>query len=449
MKFSDKCAKLRKDNNLSQELLAEKMNVSRQAVSKWESGQSYPDMEKMLQLCKIFNCTLDELMDDGALGKIEKLKAKDVVDDLLKLVTNVYNMFLCMKFKQKISCLFEMAVIVFILFLISFFTISVVSYFIGGILSFNGSWIINRFITNILWIICIGIGILITFHLFKIRYLDYYVTIVDDTVSEKSIEEAVDKKEFNSSKKEKIIIRDVNHGLLKPFRFLGKMIVVCMRSLTFFFFLMSGLMFVVLMVGFFFFVIHAKINVLFVCLSIFFLALSILLYPVIDSLYGFVFNKATVSSYYLRMLIVGGVLLGFSLAGTMTCAFNFKQQETVPEYLKRSDVLNVKMADNLVIIDYGNTYTYRIDETKEDIEIIATYLKWEKVEIQQVDSEQFKVTQVVTKDYFTPIDGYRLLVDSAKRNETFVVDHNEKRIEIVANSKVIEQLKNNSVAFKK
>lgn len=46
MKFCDKLPKLRKQNNLSQELLADKLGVSRQAVSKWEQGSSYPDMEK-------------------------------------------------------------------------------------------------------------------------------------------------------------------------------------------------------------------------------------------------------------------------------------------------------------------------------------------------------------------------------------------------------------------
>lgn len=65
MRFSEKLPKLRKNNNLSQEQLAEQLGVSRQAVSKWEAGNSYPDMEKMLQMCQILNCHLEDLMDDG------------------------------------------------------------------------------------------------------------------------------------------------------------------------------------------------------------------------------------------------------------------------------------------------------------------------------------------------------------------------------------------------
>ena len=47
---------------MTQEELAEKMDVSRQTISKWEMGSAYPEMEKALLLCKLFACSLDELM---------------------------------------------------------------------------------------------------------------------------------------------------------------------------------------------------------------------------------------------------------------------------------------------------------------------------------------------------------------------------------------------------
>ena len=78
MQFYEKLSKLRKANNLSQEQLAEKLNVTRQAVSKWESGESYPDMAKIIQLCKILNCSLNELMDDGVMGEIEPNEKENV-----------------------------------------------------------------------------------------------------------------------------------------------------------------------------------------------------------------------------------------------------------------------------------------------------------------------------------------------------------------------------------
>ena len=95
MRFCDKLLNLRKRNNFSQEQLAEKLNVSRQAVSKWESGSTYPDMEKMLLLCNILNCTLEELMDDGVIKTSDmcsnKLNGNNWFNDFLKYITNSYN----------------------------------------------------------------------------------------------------------------------------------------------------------------------------------------------------------------------------------------------------------------------------------------------------------------------------------------------------------------------
>jgi len=64
MILADKIIKLRKKNGWSQEELAEKMSVSRQAVSKWESAQTIPDLEKILQLSLLFGVTTDYLLKD-------------------------------------------------------------------------------------------------------------------------------------------------------------------------------------------------------------------------------------------------------------------------------------------------------------------------------------------------------------------------------------------------
>lgn len=53
---------LRKKNNITQEQLAERLDVSRQSVSKWESDTTYPEMDKLIQLCQMFHCSLDDLV---------------------------------------------------------------------------------------------------------------------------------------------------------------------------------------------------------------------------------------------------------------------------------------------------------------------------------------------------------------------------------------------------
>lgn len=62
MKFGDNLRQIRKNKKMSQEQLAEKVNVTRQSVSKWENGESYPEMNNILELCKIFNCKLNDLV---------------------------------------------------------------------------------------------------------------------------------------------------------------------------------------------------------------------------------------------------------------------------------------------------------------------------------------------------------------------------------------------------
>lgn len=78
MLFGENLKKLRKENNLSQDELAEKVRVSRQSVSKWENGDSYPEMNNILELCKIFNCKINDLVNDG-------IKDLDSMDEEIKM----------------------------------------------------------------------------------------------------------------------------------------------------------------------------------------------------------------------------------------------------------------------------------------------------------------------------------------------------------------------------
>ncbi len=65
MKLSDKILHLRKQYGMSQEDLAERLNVSRQAVSRWEVGSAQPDASNVLQLSKLFGVTADYLLNDS------------------------------------------------------------------------------------------------------------------------------------------------------------------------------------------------------------------------------------------------------------------------------------------------------------------------------------------------------------------------------------------------
>ena len=62
MNIGEKLYELRKGKNLSQEEVAEKLNVTRQTVSKWETNQSSPDFDKILPICELFEISTEELI---------------------------------------------------------------------------------------------------------------------------------------------------------------------------------------------------------------------------------------------------------------------------------------------------------------------------------------------------------------------------------------------------
>ena len=83
MIFSEKLQLIRKNKGLTQEELAEKLDVSRQAVAKWESGQAYPDISNLIQISNLFNVTVDYLVrDQECMVSFET----DIENDLSKLI---------------------------------------------------------------------------------------------------------------------------------------------------------------------------------------------------------------------------------------------------------------------------------------------------------------------------------------------------------------------------
>lgn len=66
MTFGEKLVQLRKEKGLSQEALAEQLGTTRQAISKWENGQSYPETEKLLMISNLFNVSVDSLLKENS-----------------------------------------------------------------------------------------------------------------------------------------------------------------------------------------------------------------------------------------------------------------------------------------------------------------------------------------------------------------------------------------------
>lgn len=87
MKFCENLYTLRKNMKISQEQLAELVDVSRQSVSKWELGESYPTVENIFKLCGVLKCKMNELIN-------ENLSDFELLSDDVKNIEKGYERFL-------------------------------------------------------------------------------------------------------------------------------------------------------------------------------------------------------------------------------------------------------------------------------------------------------------------------------------------------------------------
>ncbi|MDD2239026.1 MAG: helix-turn-helix transcriptional regulator, partial [Bacilli bacterium] len=245
MNLSNNLKKLRKENNLSQEDLAEKLGVSRQSVSKWESGQAYPEMDKMVQLCNLFNLNIDDLLNQDIEEVNNTKQAKNninkFIEDFLNYVTNTIDMFSSMKIKNKIKFIFEQFVIISILIILFLIIGEVLKYILAPLFSFAPDkiyYIIISIFKSLYGIICIILGVILVLHIFKTRYLDYYEIVKEDEIEEFSDEVEPEKvinnkkvKIYLEKKKEKIVIRDPKHT---EYRFINALFKIILFVVKFF-----------------------------------------------------------------------------------------------------------------------------------------------------------------------------------------------------------------------
>ena len=94
--LSEKIYKLRRKSGLSQEQLAEKIGVSRQAISKWEGGSSTPELDKLMALSEFFNVTIDELTSEQDINADTVDKERKTVRDSGKSTESKIGIGMCL-----------------------------------------------------------------------------------------------------------------------------------------------------------------------------------------------------------------------------------------------------------------------------------------------------------------------------------------------------------------
>jgi len=94
MEFNEKLVELRKSKGLTQEELAEKLFVSRTAISKWESGRGYPNIDSLKDISKFFSVSIDDLIGSEEIAIAAEKEKKELVSKYVSLICNSLDILL-------------------------------------------------------------------------------------------------------------------------------------------------------------------------------------------------------------------------------------------------------------------------------------------------------------------------------------------------------------------
>ena len=391
-KFSENLKKIRKDNNLSQEQLADELGGSRQAISKWESAVAYPEMDKIITLCEKFNLNIDDLLHkDIREVKGEEESKKNLnkyVDDFLNFITNTINMFSNMSFKSKCKCLFEQIIIGTVLLVVCLIIGTLGQDLLSGIFGVIPDklyYILHSILHLVYGIFAIMSSVIIMVHIYKTRYLDYYEKIKKEVVEqEENLNEddkildisdkgeKIDKKNKILFKKneDKIIIRDPKHS---EYKFINGLFKSTVGIIKFFTLCFSIILFVTLICLFIAFIISfltIKTGIFFIGLLVAILSASIINVILILLLLNFVFNRKNDKKKMIWSFVISRIMIGIGSGLVLVGALDFEYIENDKSILK-TDYIEFDMKDDL-IFGYHYPEVEYIESDNDNIKIEYT-----------------------------------------------------------------------------
>lgn len=452
MNFGEKLVLLRKKKGFSQEDLAEKLGVSRQSVSKWESGNTYPETDKIIQICNLFECSMDDLINDKIndieqIERANKTGLNEAWDSLLDFIVKTINMFSRMTFLSGIKCLFEMFFVSLMLLFFGF----VLSHFAGSVISHLFSFLpgnamdgIYQFLTNLFYFVWSILSIIVLIHVFKLRYLNYYdqYTINQTKEEQKGSSNVDDNLDFK--KQNKIIIRDDEH---QPFAFLGilsKGIIVFMKLFVFWIGLMLSFGIFGLVIADFLTIVLIPNHLLFVGLSIFFLSFTVIAIIFLLLCIFFLFSKKVP---FRALCIMFFVALVFSGIGTGISVVSFKNIEFVESADAKSfknEEVSISYQDDLAIVAHGNNrYQYIIDSSIEENSILITDTinpTYELLHTYKNEEDMMSVFYLAHNSNFQFKNIYHDFISNLKKNRIVINQDSSSPVVIRGNEETISKL---------
>ncbi len=455
MEFNEKLQKIRKEHNITQESLADKLNVSRQAVSKWESGGAYPDTEKLIQISKLFNISLDELINDNPeLNKniqSKKISFIEIINRIIEFVQNAFTMFWSMKFKEKIKCLLEMVIIalgiVFIAYVFNAIIIEIIRR-IFNFLPYNIYRVINNILESLLYIAWASIGLTVLVRIFKTRYLDYYIIIKDTNIEKVELEEPI--KELKEKKDYKVVIRDPKDSSLHIFKLFTKFIIFIAKCLAILFAIPTILVFITLFSLCVYSLSLAFSGIFFLGITIGLIGCIIFTFLILEFIYNLIFNQKHHFRRIFILFILSLSLLGIGSGLSFISLSNFTTYENSNTETKE---YNLDMEDNLIIddlltIDKENVI---IDNNLSDIKLEISTPKFTNINLytrsQYNEKEKLYKFVNINSDY--NIELYKSIIEDLKKQKINNYNYDYKIEKIYISSKNLTKLEENQNNFYK
>jgi len=441
MSFGEKLTKLRKEKGMSQEDLANSLNVSRQAVSKWESNSSYPETEKIVAICKLFNCSIDEIigLKDSKIKK--ENKTLNILNEYFDKFIKGIKMFYAMTFKQKVKCLIEMCFYALVLFVMFMFVRVILIEIIRKLLSilpYELLSIIIQIFDGLYYLVFLTFSIYALVKLYKVRYLDYYENYLkEENNSEPEIikEEIKEDKKKIKIKEEKIIIRDPNNNF-KPFAWIKKSIILFFKFIALLFSICFGITFVLLVAIIIFTLYFVKSGILIFYIALCLFGTLICIYIFLEIFIKYIFNMKQSPKRLFITFIVSMITIGLS-SGLFACEIiTYKYIDTFT-YNEKVLEEQIKMEDNLIIDFLIYSDAEIIYEDRKDIkiefyannDITSVYFRnytstKRNVENNVVINKKYKIYEYYTNDIYNGNSIYDIIkyVLSFIEDKTIITD---------------------------
>jgi len=446
MNLSDNLKRLRKENNLSQEELAEKLGVSRQSVSKWESNSAYPEMDKLIQISNMFNIGIDELLNKDVREVREKVETKNTInkyiDDFLIFMSKSIDMFLNMNFKQKIKFIIEELFIAFILFIGFNIIGSILSAIYYDLFSF-ANWRVINVIKNIFDAIYLAItivfGVIIILHIYKTRYLDYYEIVDKDDLKESDLDNKKDN--IIPDKREKIIIRDPDHSSSRFITGLLKFLLIMIKCFAAFLFVGGAFTlvgFVICLVCSF---LIAKTGLFFFGILLSLIASISIAIIVLSVLFNFIIGHKNKFGLIFIIFILSLLILGSGIGCTSIgfTKFEFKND------LSQTKEEVIEMKEDLVIDYFGNQKVEYVESDNDDVKIVVNYSEGKECYIGKGHFDNDNILHINLINNGGSFEDLKRQIDYL--NKRIISDSDYYEIHIYTNKENIDKLNNNYSEF--